>query len=108
MEGLISKGDYNQSGKKRFQVTYNSTEQNDLLHWLVFNQALKRHNSSLHYFGYFGGARSKGFAALGNVSKLLFLGLDWARKVCRLLFLVLFGELRAELARDISRSQRFL
>ena len=93
------------SGKKRFQVTYNSTEQNDLLHWLVFNQALKRHNSSIHYFG---GARSKGFAAIGNVPKLLFLGQDWARKVFRLLFLVLFGELRAELARDITKSQRFL
>ena len=96
------------SGKKRFQVTYNSTEQNDLLHWLVFNQALKRHNSSIHYFGYFGGARSKGFAAIGNVPKLLFLGQDWTRKVFRLLFFVLFGELRAELARDITKSQRFL
>ena len=82
--------------------------QNDLLHWLVFNQALKRHYSSIHYFGYFSGARSKGCAAIGNVPKLLSLGQDWARKVCRLLFLVLFGELRAELARDITRSQRFL
>ena len=32
---------------------------------------------------YFGGARSKGFATLRNVSKLTFLGQDWARKVCR-------------------------
>lgn len=31
------------SGKKRFQVTYNSTEQNDLLHWLAFNQAYNQH-----------------------------------------------------------------
>ena len=40
---------------------------------------------------YFGGARSKAFATLRNVSKLTFLGQDWARKVCR--FSVLFGSL---------------
>ena len=40
---------------------------------------------------YFGGARSKGFATLRNVPKLLFLGQDWARKVCW--FSVLFGYL---------------
>ena len=28
---------------------------------------------------YFGGARSKGFATLTNVSKKTFLGQDWAR-----------------------------
>ena len=61
------------SGKKRFQVTYNSTEQNDLLHWLVFNQALKRHYSSIHYFGYVGGARSKGFGDR-ECPKVAFLG----------------------------------
>ena len=60
------------SGKKRFQVTYNSTEQNDLLHWLVFSQALKRHNSSIHYFGYFGGARSKGFGGDRECPKVAF------------------------------------
>ena len=38
---------------------------------------------------YFGGARSKGFVTLRNVLKLIFLGQDWARKVCR--FSVLFG-----------------
>ena len=38
---------------------------------------------------YFGGARSKGFATLRNVPKLLFWGQDWARKVYR--FSVLFG-----------------
>ena len=40
---------------------------------------------------YFGGAPSKGFATLRNVPKLIFLGQDWARKVCR--FSVLFGYL---------------
>ena len=30
---------------------------------------------------YFGGARSKGFATVRNVSKLTFLGQDWAPKV---------------------------
>ena len=34
-------------------------------------------------FYYIGGARSKGFAMLRNVSKLTFLGQDWAGKVCR-------------------------
>ena len=34
-------------------------------------------------FYYFGGAQSKGFARLRNVSKSTFLGQDWARKVCR-------------------------
>ena len=34
-------------------------------------------------FYYFGGARSKGFSTLRNVSKLTFLGQDVARKVCR-------------------------
>ena len=93
------------SGKKRFQVTYNSTEQNDLLHWLVFNQALKRHNSSIHSVT---SAEREGFRGDRECPKVAFLGQDWARKVCSLLFLVLFGELRAELARDITRSQRFL
>ena len=32
---------------------------------------------------YFGGARSKRFATLRNVPKLLFWGQDRARKVCR-------------------------
>ena len=40
---------------------------------------------------YFGGARSKGFATLRNVSKLHFFLQDWASKVCR--FSVLFGYL---------------
>ena len=40
---------------------------------------------------YFGRARSEGFATLRNVSKLEFLGQDWACKVCR--FLVLFSYL---------------
>ena len=40
---------------------------------------------------YFGGARSKGFATLRNVSKLHFFWQDWASKVCR--FSVLFGYL---------------
>ena len=40
---------------------------------------------------YFGGARSKGFAALRNISKLTFFLQDWAREVCR--FSVLFGYL---------------
>ena len=41
---------------------------------------------------YFGGARSKGFATLRNVSKLpFFVKINWARKVCR--FSVLFGYL---------------
>ena len=40
---------------------------------------------------YFGGAPSKGFATLRNVSKLTFLGQDWAHKVCKCL--VLFGYL---------------
>ena len=40
---------------------------------------------------YFGRARSEGFATLRNVSKLKFLGQDWACKVCR--FLVLFSYL---------------
>ena len=52
-------------------------------------------NQRYHYFMYvpiyFGGARSKGFATLRNVSKLTFLRQDWARKVCR--FPVLFGSL---------------
>ena len=39
--------------------------------------------SDLVYLHYFGGARSKGFATLRNVSKLTFLGQDWACKVCR-------------------------
>ena len=42
-----------------------------------------------HY--YFGGAQSKGFATLRNVSKLTFFWQDRARKVCR--FSVLFGYL---------------
>ena len=58
---------------------------------------------------YFGGTRSKGFATLRNVSKLTFLGQDWARKVCRFsVFLRLFDEVTAELFWDISRSIRFL
>ena len=51
---------------------------------------------------YFGGARSKGFATLRNVSKLTFFD--------KIGFSVLFGfdEVRAELVRDISRSLQFL
>ena len=40
---------------------------------------------------YFREVRSEGFAMLRNVSKLTFLGQDWACKVCR--FLVLFSYL---------------
>ena len=40
---------------------------------------------------YFCGARSKAFVMLRNVPKMLFLGQDWARKICR--FSVLFGSL---------------
>ena len=47
---------------------------------------------------YFGGARSKGFATLRNVPKLLFGGQNWAREGSASL------QVRAELVRDISRS----
>ena len=58
---------------------------------------------------YFGGARSKGFVTLRNVLKLIFLGQDWGRKVCRVFgFIRLFDEVRADLVRDISRSLRLL
>ena len=59
-------------------------------------------------FYYFGGAQSKGFARLRNVSKSTFLGQDWARKVCRFSVFLAIDEVRAELVRDISRSLRFL
>ena len=54
---------------------------------------------------YFGGARSKGFATLRNVSKLQFFDkIGHAKSVG----FRLFDEVRAELIRDISRSLRFL
>ena len=58
---------------------------------------------------YFGGARSKLFATLRNVLKLLSWGQDWARKVCRFFgFIRLFDEVRAELVPYTSTSLRFI
>ena len=51
----------------------------------------------------FSGARGKGFSTLRNVSKLTFLGQDWAHKVCRFSVFRLFDEVRDELFRDISK-----
>ena len=57
---------------------------------------------------YFGGARSKGFATLRNVSKLQFFDKIGHAKSVGFGFIRPFDEVRAELIRDISRSLRFL
>ena len=56
----------------------------------LYLQEITQHLYFDNFFNYFGGARSKGFATLKNVSKLPFLT-DWASKVCR--FSVPFGYL---------------
>ena len=57
--------------------------------WQTYLPYLQLETLLVH--NYCGGARSKGYATLRNVPKLLFLGQDWARKVCR--FSVLFSYL---------------
>ena len=57
---------------------------------------------------FFGGARSKGFATLRNVSKLQFFDKNGHAKSVGFRFIRLFDEVRIELVRDISRSLRFL
>ena len=72
---------------------------------LMSKQLTGNHIPSVFYFG---GARSKGFAPLRNVSKLPFFDKIGHAKSVGFGFIRLFDEVRAELVRDISRSLRFL
>ena len=74
---------------------------------VMFTEVEKLHSSDHNIVPfYFGGARSKGFATLRNVSKLQFFGKIGHAKAVG--FIRLFDEVRAELVRVISRSLRFL
>ena len=60
-----------------------------------------------HSLTFFTSAEGEVNATLRNVSKLSFLGQDWA-SLWVFGFIRLFDEVRAELVRDISRLLRFL